>query len=78
MKSSGELRSEESLQDLLVRGIGEGEGIEVVLLHKLIEDVRAEHHRLGYLHRGVGILVELGMALDDVVEKGQSASFATQ
>ena len=70
--------SAESSEDFAVVGIGEGDGIKVVGVHKLLEDVGAEDHRLRNHHRGIVEAVDRGMALDDVVDESQTAAFSTQ
>ena len=52
--------------------------VQVVLLHKLVEEIRTQHNRLRDVHLYARKAVELWMPLDDVVEKGQSAAFSTQ
>ena len=74
----GELRTEEVLQDFLVGGIAQGYGVEVVLLHKFVEEVGTEHDGLRYRHLGTLVLVQLGVALDDAVEEGQAAALAAE
>ena len=74
----GKLRTEEVLQDFLVGGIAQGYGVEVVLLHKLVEEVGTEHDGLRYRHLGTLVLVQLGVALDDAVEEGQAAALAAE
>ena len=74
----GQLRPQEMLQDFLVTGIAQCYRIEIVLLHEGIKNVSAENHGLGNLHRGVAILAELGMALDHVVEEGESPTLSAQ
>ena len=74
----GQLRLQEVLKDDFVRRITKRNVIEIVLLHKLIEDIGAEHHGLRDLHGSTTEAVEVGMRLDDVVEKGQTTSFATK
>ena len=66
----------EMLQDLLIRCIAQGYGIEVVLLHELIEEVGTEHHGLRNHHLCILILVEFGMTLDDVIEECQATALA--
>ena len=68
----------EVLQDLLVGCIAQGYGIEVVLLHELIEEVGTEHHGLRDHHLRILILVEFGMTLDDVIEECQTTSLTSQ
>ena len=52
--------------------------VQVVLLHKLVEEIRTQHNRLRDVHLYARKAVKLWMPLDDVVEKGQSAAFSTQ
>ena len=65
------------LQDLLVGGIAQGDGIEIILLHELVEEVGTEHHRLRNRHLRILVLVQFGMALDDIVEERQTTAFAS-
>ena len=74
----GEGGPEESGENFVIGGFGEGQRIEVALLHELVEDVRTEHNGLGELHLCPGEVVQVGMAQDDVVEEGQAASLAAQ
>ena len=74
----GQLSTEEVLQDDLVRSVAEGDGIEIVLLHELVEEVGAKHDGLRYRHLGTLILVQLGVALDNAVEEGQAAALAAE
>ena len=74
----GKLCPEEMLQNLFVGHVAQGYLVEVVRVHKLVEHIGAEHHRLGDAHLDALKLVELGMALDDVVEESQSAPLAAQ
>ena len=74
----GQLRPEEMLQYLVVRGVAQGNMIEVVLVHKLVEDISAEHHRARYAHRHSGKLVELRMLLYHIVEECQSPTLTAE
>ena len=66
------------LQDFLVGRVAQGDGIEVVFLHKLVENVGTQHHRLWNLHAHTRKFVQIGMSLHNAVEKGQSATFSAQ
>ena len=74
----GQLCLEEVAQYLFVRGITQGNGIELVLLHKLIEEVGTQHHGAGNTHTDALKTIELRMALDDIVEECQSAALASE
>ena len=63
---------EEMVQDLLVRRVAQGDGIQVVLLHEPVEDIRAQDHRFGDLHGSPLKLIQFRMALDDVIQESQS------
>ena len=73
-----QLSVHEMLQDLIVRRITECYGIEVVLLHKLIKEVCTEHDGLGDGYLSILIAVQLRMALDDIIEEGQTTALATE
>ncbi len=73
-----QLGTKEMLQNLVVARITEGYRIEIVALHEVIKDVGTEHHGLRNLHRGILILIELRMALDDIVEESQAPTLAAQ
>ncbi|EJX09814.1 hypothetical protein EVA_02073 [gut metagenome] len=45
--SFGQLGFFKGLQDFFVRGITEGDGIEVVSFHELVEDIGTDDDRLG-------------------------------
>ena len=66
----GQTTTQEVLQDFLVGQVGKSHLIESIGLHKSVEDVGAEHHCLGNLHRGILVVVEVCAPLDDVVEEG--------
>ena len=63
------------LQYLLVAGIAQGYCPQVVLLHELVEEVGTQYHRFGNRHLGLFKLVQLGMALDDVIKECQTTTF---
>ena len=66
------------LEDDIVGSVAQGDSPQVVRVHELVEEVGTEHDRLRYLHGGVLKLVELGVALDDVVEECQATALAAQ
>ena len=66
------------VQNILVGGVAEGYGPQVVLVHELVEEVGTEHHGLGNLYGSIREVVELRMTLDDVVKEGKATPFATQ
>ena len=63
-------------QDLLVAAVGKGDLIEVVLLHELIEDIRAKND--GPRDGDDNILEFVGepVPFDQRIEKGQSAGLS--
>ena len=69
---------EEVLQDFIIAGIAQSYRIEIVTHHELVEDIGTEHHGFRNLHGGILILIELRMALDDIVEKGKSSTLSAQ
>ncbi len=74
----GQLRLEKTVEYVLVRRVAQCNLVEVVSLHKFVEHIRTQHERFGYGNRGVVEALQFGMALYDVVEKGQTAPLATQ
>ena len=74
----GQLRTEEMLQDFLVRGIAEGNLVKIVGIHELIEHIRTEHHRLRDAHLHAFKLIEFGMLLDNVIQECQATALAAQ
>ena len=74
----GQLGMKKVLQNLIIAGIAQGYRIEIVALHKLIEDVGTQDDRLRNLHRGIVILIELRMTLDDIVEECQASALSAQ
>ena len=44
------MRLKETVEDGFIIGVAEGDLIEFVLIHELIEDIRAKHHGLRYNH----------------------------
>ena len=66
------------LQYLLVAGIAQRYGPQVVLLHELVEEVGTQYHRFGYRYLGLFELVQLGVALDDVIEECQTTALTAQ
>ena len=74
----GQLSTEEVLQDDIVGGVAQGNLVEVVLLHELVEDIGTEHHGLGYAHAGPRVLIELGMGLHHIVEESQATALAAK
>ena len=74
----GQLRAHKVLQYLLVAGVAQCYCPQVVLLHKLVEEVGTQHHRLCYLHLRLLKLVQFWVALYYLVEECQTAAFASQ
>ena len=66
------------VQYLVVAGITESDLVKVVLLHELVEEVGTQHNGFGYVYLHAREAVELGMALDNIVEKCQSTPFSAQ
>ena len=66
------------MQDGLVGGIGECHGVEVVVLHELVEDVGTQHQGLGYAYLHVGDGLEDGMLLQEMVNEGDAATLASE
>ena len=73
-----QLRMQKMLQYLIIAGIAQRYRIEIVAHHKFIEDIGTEHHGFRNLHGGILILIELQMALNDIVEKGKSSTLSAQ
>ena len=74
----GQLCSEEMSQDFVIACIAQSYGIEIVALHERIEDIGTKDNCLRNLNRGIVVLIELRMALDDIVEKCQTSALASQ
>ena len=74
----GQLSSHKVLQNLLVRCITQSDGIEIILLHELVEEVGTQYHGLRNRDLCMFILVEFRMTLDNIVEEGEATAFATQ
>ena len=68
----------ERRQNLLVRSIAQRQRIEVVLLHKLVEHIGAEHHSVGNGDCDAVKVVTLRVTLDNRVDKRQAAPFTAQ
>ena len=66
------------LQNLIVASITQSYRIEIVAHHELVEDIGTEHHGLRNLHGGILILVELRMALDDIVQECKTSTLSAQ
>ena len=73
-----QLRMQEVLQYLIIAGIAQRYRIEIVAHHEFIEDIGTEHHGFRYLHGGILILIELRMALDDVVQECKTSTLSAQ
>ena len=43
-----EFATEEMLQNLIVGSVAKGDGVELVHLHELIENIGTQHHSAGY------------------------------
>ena len=65
-------------QNLVVGCIAESYRVKVVLLHKLIKEVGAEHNGLGDCHLSILVAVKFRMTLDDIVKKCQTTSFTAE
>ena len=73
-----QLRLEECLKYLIVRGIAQCDLVEVVLLHEIVEDVCTEDDGLRYLYGGSRISVEVWVRLYYMVKERQATSFSTK
>ena len=65
-------------ENLLIGDVAESHLIEVVGVHELVEDVGAEHDGLWYADGDAFLLVEVGVPPQEVVDKGEAASLASQ
>ncbi len=65
-------------QNLGVGQIAQRHWIEVVGLHKLVEHVGAQHHRVGYVHRHAIEVVANGIVLYDAVDERNAAALASE
>ena len=74
----GQLRTKEIAQNDGIRHIAQGHLVKIVRVHKLVEDVRAEHDGLGDGHGGVFKRLELHVTLHQVVDESQATAFASQ
>ncbi len=74
----GQLCTQEVLQNCLVGGIAECYLVQVVGVHKLVEDVGTEHHRLGDADLYIFELTELRVGLYYVVEECQTSTLPSQ
>ena len=68
----------EMLQDLFVGRIAQSHRIEVVFLHKLVEEVGTKYHRLRDRHLGFLILVQFRVTLNDIIEECQTTTLTSQ
>ena len=66
------------LQDFLVRYVAECQLIEVVGVHKFVEDVRTEHDGFGDADSYAFLFVEVCMTSQQMVDESEPASFAAQ
>lgn len=66
------------MQDFFVGQVGECYLVEIVAIHKFVEDIGAEHDCLGYRYAHSIVIFEYGVALDERVDKGQAAPFSSQ
>ena len=65
-------------QYLIVWCITQCNGIQIILLHELIEEVGAEHDRFRNRNMCILILVQLRVALDDIIKKSQATPFTAK
>ena len=69
---------EECLEYILIGGIAERHLPQVVVVHKLIEEISTQHYSLRDIHLGIRKLVKLLMALYNIVEKSESPALSAQ
>ena len=74
----GQLRTQEVAQYLFVGGVAERYLVQIVLLHKLVEDVRTQHHCLRNLNRHAGERTEVGVHLYDIVKESQTSALSSE
>ena len=77
-ESHGQAGTEEELQNLFVGCVAQCHLVEVVRVHELVENVRTEHDSLGDADCDALLLVQVGMASQDVVDEGQATSLTAQ
>ena len=75
--AAGQVALLEAGKDFLVAGVAQGDGIEIVSLHELVEDVGADDHSLGDVY-GEALALELGVALDHRTHEGEAAPLASE
>ena len=69
---------EEGGEDLFVGGVAQGQRVEVVVGHELVENIGTEHHGARYGDGDAVEIVALGMFLDYRIDECQAASFASE
>ena len=74
----GQLRTQEVAQYLFVGSVAERYLVKIVLLHKLVEDVRTQHHGLRYLNRHARERTEVGVHLYDIVKESQTSTLSSE
>ena len=74
----GQLCPEEMFQYLLVRGVAQCYGVEIILLHKLIEEVGTQHHRLRDHHWSMLVFVEFRITFYHLVKECQTSTLSSQ
>ena len=65
---------EECIEDLFVSAVAQSDRIELVGVHKLVEDVGTQHHRF----RDHGRCREVFVSGEHSVDEGKATSFASQ
>ncbi len=61
----GQARGQEVGEYLVVGQVAQGHRVEIVVRHKLVEDVGAQHHGARYRDGGAAEVVADGILLDD-------------
>ena len=77
-ESHGQASSQEVGEYLLVADIAECRLVQFVAVHKFVEDISAEHYRLGYHDVYSVDGVQVGVPLEQLSDEGQAASLSAQ
>ena len=74
----GQLCTQKMSQYHIIRLVAQGYLVKVVRVHKLVEDIRTQHHGFRNSHRRIFIFLELTVTFYQIINKGQTTPFSSQ
>ena len=76
-QSVRQLCTEKSAKNGFIVCITQGQLVQIVHIHKFIENIRTQYHRFRNNYRCIFKFLEFGMTLHHIINEGKSSSFSS-